>query len=359
MDIAYEKLDFRGAFEPARMLADGIAWWDYRRAKELVDAEPGADWLDYWAAASRRYEAIGREAIDAGREVSGGRLLWLASLCSQYAQYVWFHEPERREPEQRRKVELYRDAAPHLVPEARRVDIPFGDGMIPSYLRIPRGSDGPVPCAVLLGGLDSTKEESHLFENLFLERGIATFTFDGPGQGETFFHVKLVRDFNRWTTAVIDHLVAQPEIDHDRLAIVGRSLGGYYALLSAAADERLKASVCWGGTFDLSHFDQLPPVTARGFLYVAGHADVDSGREYLQRAIDLTEMAPELRCPTLVVNGRQAHAVEDQIAKFDAHLVNASVEYHIEEEAGHCAHDLAHIVRPRMADWVEYHLTHG
>lgn len=353
MNLSYEHLDFRIGLNPGRLLSDGVAWWDFHKAQQLVDSDPNADWFDYWAGLSRHYEPIGRDAIKAGHERSGGRWLWLASMCSQYAQFIWFHDPARREPEQRRKVQLYRDAAPYLAPVAKRIDIPFEGSTIPSYLRLPAGASGSVPCVVLIGGLESTKEESHLFENLLLERGIATFTFDGPGQGELFFDVKLTRGFHRWTSAVVDHLVGSDEIDGDRLAVLGRSLGGYYALESAAADPRLKASVCWGGTFDVSDFDIMPPHIARGFLYVSGQTDVDAGRAYLQDAIDLTELAPELRCPTLIVNGRQdAIFSGKQIANFEKHLVNAAVEYYLEDEGVHCAHNLWHIVRPRMVDWL-------
>jgi 2,6-dihydroxypseudooxynicotine hydrolase len=349
----YEKLDFRIGLNPGRLLSDGIAWWDYRKAEELVQADPEADWFEYWADLSRRYEPSGRDGIAAGHHLSGGRWLWLASLCSQYAQFIWFHDPERRESEQRRKVELYRDAAPYLSPPALRVDIPFEDTTIASYLRLPPRTDRPVPCVVLIGGLESTKEESHLFENLLLERGVATFTFDGPGQGEMFFDVKLVPDFHRYTTAAVDHLVQRPELDADRLAVLGRSLGGYYALQSAAADPRFKAAVCWGGTFDLSDFDIMPPHIARGFLYASGQTEVESGRDYLQRAIDLTALAPDVRCPTLIMNGRRdAIFSTKQTEKFEQHLTGAPVEYYFEDEGIHCAHNLWHVVRPRMVDWV-------
>jgi 2,6-dihydroxypseudooxynicotine hydrolase len=362
MDLSYDKLDFRIGLNPGRLLSDGVAWWDYREAEELVAADPGADWFDYWAKLSRHYEPIGREAIAEGHHVSGGRWLWLASMCSQYAQFIWFHDAERREPEQRRKAELFRDAAPYLVPPAQRVELPFEATTITAYLRLPEHADGRVPCVVLLGGLESTKEESHLFENLLLERGMATFAFDGPGQGEMYPDVKLVPDFHRYTSAVVDHLVERPEIDADRLAVLGRSLGGYYSLQSAAADARLKASVCWGGTFDLSDFDIMPPHIARGFLYVAGYtaAQVDEGREYLQSAIDLTVLAPELRCPTLIMNGKlDAIFSGRQFPKYERHLVNAPVEYYVEDEGIHCAHNLWHVVRPRMADWLADRIVAG
>src|SRR5581483_4192079 len=164
-------------------------------------------------------------------------------LCIHYAQFMWFHDPVRRKAGQLRKVELYDRAAPYLEPPARRIEIEFEGSAIPGYLRLPPGPApaGGWPCAVLIGGLESTKEESLLFEDLCLDRGVATFAFDGPGQGELFFQVKLQPDFERYTSAVVDELEQLPELDSHRLGVLGRSLGGFYAIRSAAHDPRLRA----------------------------------------------------------------------------------------------------------------------
>ena len=98
-------------------------------------------------------------------------------------------------------LDLYRQAADKAVaalaevhrlldPSAERVEIPFEGTTMVGNLRRPgslvaeRHKVGP-SLAVLLPGLDSTKEEFFEWENVFLERGMATFSLDGPGQGET------------------------------------------------------------------------------------------------------------------------------------------------------------------------------
>jgi 2,6-dihydroxypseudooxynicotine hydrolase len=267
---------------------------------------------------------------------------------------MWFHDPARREAGQRAKSELYQQAAPHLLPAAERADIAFEETSIPGYLRRPaQGDGGSVPCVVLIGGLESTKEESYLFEAMCLRRGVATFAFDGPGQGEMFFDRKLQRDFERYVSAVVDHLEGVEGVDAARLGVLGRSLGGYYAVRAAACEPRLRACVAWGACFDMTGFDAMPPHTQDGFVYVTGIADRDDARAYLQEAIDLADVAGALRCPTYVLHGR--HDVifgMDQVDKLREQVTSAPLEIVVELDGDHCCHNMGPVVRPRMADWI-------
>jgi 2,6-dihydroxypseudooxynicotine hydrolase len=337
---------------PGRMMADGIPYPDYAEAVRRLDE--GDDWFDVWMETGRRYEVLGREALAEGARVSAGAWLWHASLSAHYAQFMWFHDPERREAGQRAKAALYRDAAPYLVPAAERLDLPFEDVRIPCYLRRPAARDSePAPCVVLIGGLESTKEESRLFEDMCLHRGMATLAFDGPGQGEMFFDRKLGPDFDRVTSAVIGHLGRVDDIDSARIGVLGRSLGGHYALRSAACDARLRACVAWGACFDLEDLDEMPAHTRDGFLYVTGIDDPEEGREHLRWSIDLSDVAPELNCPTYVLHGARDHIFTmDQVAKLRERLTAAALEIVVEPDGDHCCHNMGPVVRPRMADWL-------
>jgi len=340
---------------PGRMLADGIPYPDFAAAVEAVEGD--ADWFDHWMGVCRRYEELGTAARDAGDDVSAGEWLWHASLSAHYGQFMWFHDPARREAGQNAKAELYRAAAPLLRPAAERLDLPFGDTTIPGYLRLP-DAGGPVPCVVLIGGLESTKEESYLFEAMCLRRGMATMAFDGPGQGEMFFTRKLGPGLERITSAIVDHLERDDRIDAARIGVLGRSLGAYYSVLSAACDPRLKACVAWGACFDLSDLDAMPPHTHDGFAYVTGIDDRDAAREHLRRSIDLAPVAAGLRAPTYVLHGYHDRIFSmAQVDKLREQLVNAPVEIDVEMDGDHCCHNMGAIVRPRMADWMAQRLA--
>lgn len=348
-----ERMAITSILNPGRMLADGIPFPDYRQASEQIDDLAG--WFDFWVAKGQAYEALGDAAIAAGQTVSGGEWLWHASLSYHYAQFMWFHDPSRREEGQRRKVDVYNRAAPHFVPTGERIEIDVAGATIPGFLRQPQGNRpaGGWPLVLLIGGLESTKEEGYLFEAICLRRGLATFAFDGPGQGETFFQVKLVADFERYTSAVVDHVSKRDEVDAERIGVIGRSLGGHYALRSAAFDPRIKACCAWGAFFDMSEFRSMPLTTQRGFAYVTGTTDLDEGERRNRERLDLTGVLDQVTCPTYVLHGyhdvifslRQLELVRDGLTGPRAEIV-------VEPDGDHCCHNMGPIVRPRMADWM-------
>ena len=103
---------------------------------------------------------------------------------------------------------------------------------------------------MLIAGLDSTKEEFFAVENLFLARGLATFSLDGPGQGETGYSATIRPDFEAPLAAALDVLCARRDLDGDRIGMLGVSLGGYYAARAAAFEPRVQAVVVSGGPYD-------------------------------------------------------------------------------------------------------------
>lgn len=346
--MATTKLD--AILNPGRMLADGVPFQDYDAARRLDDA---SQWFGFWTKTAGRYEELGERALGLGHLVSAGELLWQASLSFHYAQFLWFHEPELRESGQNSKAALYRRASPYLVTAAERVDLSFGDASIPAYLRLPPGA-GPHPCVVLIGGLESTKEESLLFENMCLQRGLATFAFDGPGQGEMFFDVKIQSDFERYTSAVIDYLETRPELDSRRLGVLGRSLGGHYALRSAAVDHRVQVCVAWGAFVDMSDWEGMPPHVHDGFAYLTGANTQAEAAEILQEALNIGDLIGAIECPTYILQGAHDRIFSTHQTTLLASAIagKENFQLRVEPDGDHCCHNMAHIVRPRMADWL-------
>jgi len=88
-----------------------------------------------------------------------------------------------------------------------------------------------------------------------LELGWNAVAWDGPGQGGMLVEhgVAMRPDFEAVLTAVVDWTLRQPDFaDPRRLALVGRSLGGYLAPRGASGEPRIAALVCDPGQFDFT-----------------------------------------------------------------------------------------------------------
>jgi dienelactone hydrolase len=69
---------------------------------------------------------------------------------------------------------------------------------------------------------------------------------DMPGAGES--PLWYTADADRMYTATIDYLQTRPDLDGKRIAILGRSYGGYWgAKMAFVEHRRLRAAVQWGG----------------------------------------------------------------------------------------------------------------
>ncbi len=330
-----------------RLLLDGLPFADVLGAR---DREAGVTWFDYWMSIADRYERLADQALAEHHELSASEWFVIGALAAQYGQFLCFDE--RRPAGQARKAELYRRGAPYLNPPAARIDLPFETVTIPSYLRLPPSADGPSPCAILLGGLESTKEESFAFENLLLARGVATLTFDGPGQGELLADVRLSGDFERYTSRVIDYLETLDEVDSTRLGVLGRSLGGNYALRSAALDHRLIACVAWGLGIHMDNWETESPATKESWRYVSKVATLEEARVYVRQVIDVRPVLGKLECPTYGLHGALDTNPIEMIDEFRSYAVNAPLTVVVEPDGNHCCHNLGPTPRLRMADWL-------
>ena len=165
---------------------------------------------------------------------------------------------------------------------------------------------GPHPAVLLIPGLDSTKEEFRSTEKTFLDRGLATFSVDGPGQGEAEYDLPIRGDWSAPGLAFLDALAAQPDVDADRLAVWGVSLGGYYApRVAAAAGDRVRACVALAGPVQLRRL--LGPASRSSLATPSGSArrcGPTTRRAPTRRRWTSAGHAGQITAPLLVVTGK-------------------------------------------------------
>jgi 2,6-dihydroxypseudooxynicotine hydrolase len=332
-----------------RMLGDGVHYRDLVALRGRIE-EP-EEWCDAWTAAASVHEAIGRNALEKGLEITAGEAFWRASLYCHFGQGHFTERlPDKRAQAEARKVALFRQASSLLRPPLRRVEIPFDGELMPAYLRRPAGASR-APCVILFGGLGSTKEDSLSLGNLIVDRGMATLAFDGPGQGEMYGRMKLISDFERSASAAIDYLAGLGEIDGGRIGIVGRSTGGHWACKAAARDGRIGAAIAWGLIYHLRDFAAIPAGLVDLFVHAAGLAANEDARRFL-RDYDLAGVGSRIEAPLMIVQGGQ-----DKVATLDGARqlmgeVGGSVELLSFPDSGHCCHDRSYLVKPAMADFL-------
>jgi 2,6-dihydroxypseudooxynicotine hydrolase len=335
-----------------RFLADGV---HYRDLMDIRDAT--ADWSQWcrvWsefaAAAEERGDAAMRQSLKRTAAAELGR----AALYYHYAQNLYYDDIAVKRQAHDRKIAAFRRAAPLFDPPLERVEIPFENVRMPAYVRVPAGQS-KAACVILLGGLDTTKEDYMVVNDLCAQRGLATLAFDGPGQGEVLYEMLWRPDFERAIHAVLDYLETRPDIDSGRIGIIGRSTGGYYAPKAAATDARVRAAVSWGAMYHLRNLASIPAVTRDGFVFVSGSKNVEEATRFFE-CINLEGAASKIRCPLLVVHGGLDTITPMENATRMVHEAAGPVETLIWSDSGHCCHDRAHIVRPAMADFMVRHL---
>ncbi|WP_374985887.1 alpha/beta hydrolase family protein [Streptomyces fradiae] len=211
-----------------------------------------------------------------------------------------------------------------------------------------------VPVVVVVPGLDSAKEEFHAVAAALLARGVAVCSVDGPGQG-VMAPVRAPRaDFQHVLGEVLDAVAARPGVDVSRAGVLGLSLGGYYASVSAAYEPRLRAAVAVSGPYRLD-WDGLPLFVQDTLAGRCG--SVAAAREFAGR-VDLTEAAPRIDRPLLVVEGGTdaipgvTGGAALAAAAPDATLLTVPHGDHL---LGNCRPDWL----PRTADWLAARLGAG
>lgn len=331
-----------------RLAADGVDYSDIEAVRTQVTT--WEDWPRAWAERGTEHVAWARRCLAEGHRLTAGEALVRASLCYHFGQIITYNDPTTKAGLQGCKVEAFREAAPLLRPPAERTEVPWRNLALPGYLRLPEGRR-PAPCVVLIPGLDATKEDFHSFTELCLRRGLGTFAFDGPGQGEVRAHSPLVDGYEGSILAVVGALAARHEIDPERIGLLGRSLGGHYAMRAAAADARIAAAVVFGGFHDLSHWDEIPGLTREGFRQATGAATEAEARRLLAN-VNLEGCLGYVQCPTLVVHGKRDAIVPWQQAERIAVEVPVGATLWLDEDGVHCCHNHAVRYRPAMADWL-------
>jgi len=343
-------------------------------------------WYKAWTEAAEQSEAVAMDAVTSGDKNSA---LWAFLRSSNYrrsSEFLLHGNPDdpRILSATEKAIANFRSACGLMSSPVHFLDIPYVDvrdggnktsTTLPGYLFLPTTAPAPgrkTPVIINTGGLDSIQEELYYFTaSGARSRGYATLSFEGPGQGIVVRRdkLRLRPDWEVVIGAALDHLATiaeeHPEwqLDLDRVAVMGMSMGGYFAL-RGATDPRIAACVAIDGFYDLGGAlrERLPPIlttaidkgwVADGFvnalLGLVGRLNFQSGCEFshamwVMGAASPAEMLRELSRYSL---RNQADGNTTLLSKVKAPvLVSGARDFaYFPLESGACSiyRDLAHL----------------
>ena len=263
-----------------------------------------------FSRAAQKREQQGRAAEALGHTVEAREHYYVAATYYTAAQWGIFEDGN---PQRIAWAESKRDCYDRYIGFAdhpiERVDLSVPGGKQAALLHLPhKPAPGErFPCILYQPGMDGVKEDNPLMGDPLLQRGMAILSIDGPGQGETRERGITVTASNceDGAKAAYAYLKTRPEIDGDRMAIYGSSMGSYWGTRMAAAEPGFKACAVAGVCMEPSQytiFNTAAPTFKLNYMYMSGYDDEAKFDEFC-KTLTLEGVAAKIQCPYMAAAG--------------------------------------------------------
>ncbi len=218
----------------------------YSAAERIKDGD-----IDSWTIAFRdlaiAVEALAQQALAAGHQASArDRFLRAAHYYFTADHYTFAGRPSYHILWQK-SVACFRQAAALADPPIEPVGILYEGRQLPGYFFHPDKQRQRRPTLLAMSGFDGSAETLYFSIGAGAAgRGYNVLTFEGPGQRDVmqmYPDLPFRPDYEKPISAAVDYALARPEVDPERLALIGFSFGGHLALRGAAYDQRIKALI--------------------------------------------------------------------------------------------------------------------
>ena len=331
-----------------RFVSNGVPLYDFEVATRAVTVWD--DWCRRWVERGRVHEELGDEAIERGHAITAGEHLRRAALCYHFGKFVFVERYDEMKAAHELAVAAYRRAIRYLEPPGERVEIPYQGTTLAGVLRVPR-THRPPPVVIMVAGLDSAKEEMGAYEEPFHRRGLATLSFDGPGQGEAEYTIPMRPDFEVPVGAAIDFLSGRDEVA-DRIGIFGVSLGGHYVVRATAFDDRIAACASISGSYRVAdRWEERPPMS-RASYRVRAHLGSDEETTAFVTSFDLDGVVSRVTAPLYVVAGTRDRLTSHTAGIRMAQEATGPTVLDVVEDGNHVVNNMPYRYRPQVADWM-------
>lgn len=327
-------------------------------------------WWQEWTAMARRIEGFADAEATAGHQLTAGSY-YLRAATYYFCGERFIAPSERKRDTYRACLRCFEKGIARRYPRISRMLVPYEGTTLPAWFFKAEGVDGAAaPAVVMFDGLDNAKEMSVLFGGVEIaRRGIHVLAIDGPGQGEALRlqHIPSRYDYEVPARAAYEHLAQRADVDAERIAVMGFSMGGYYAPRAAAMEPRFAACVAWGGHFDYHEAwvrrrkimeSGGTKISAPSFQlpWVLGMPDMDACMKKLED-YRLDAVAEKIQCPFYCLHGANDNIVPLEFAQRlyeRAGAKDKTLKVLSAHDGGsdHCQEDNRQIGANLVADWL-------
>jgi len=201
-------------------------------------------WTQEWEKTAEYVADYARQRLESGDTIAARKAFMRASNYYRMACFYTAHTDARHRSLWEKSRETFRSMLPLSEHPIERVSITFENALLPGYF-IPCGQANR-PTLIAIGGFDSTAEEVYFWIGQAARGyGWNCLIFEGPGQwGALMDNPGLVfcPDYEKPVGAAVDYLMTRDDLDKEKIAIIGYSMGGYLCV-RGALDPRIKACI--------------------------------------------------------------------------------------------------------------------
>jgi len=202
-------------------------------------------WVSEWTITADRVADYAAQALQSDDTISARTAFLKASNYYRMAVFYASHTDPRHTELWKRSKECFHAMIRLMDNPIENLNIDFEGAKLPAYFVY--GGEGRRPTLIALGGFDSTMEEVYCWIGAAAaEHGWHCLIFEGPGQWSVLKRdpgLKFRPEYEEPVRAVVDYVLSRPDVDSERLALIGYSMGGYLAPRAAAFEPRIKACI--------------------------------------------------------------------------------------------------------------------
>ena len=213
-------------------------------ASEIIDGDPQS-WQKAWTELAQRSERRARSSFERKHFVSAREAYFRAYTHHRAPLIHMSPQDPRYRPTYERARSCFQNATKMWNPAIESFSIPFEGGALAGYFLKPNNKKKPRKTLMMFGGGDTFVEDLYYYiAPAGLKRDYNVFIIDLPGQGTLPVDGLVMRaDAEVPMKAVVDYVLGYPEVDGERLAAFGISVGGYLIPRAVGHEKRINACI--------------------------------------------------------------------------------------------------------------------